>query len=55
MIGYVCIWIRSWDRDLIRARGVALGQEFRGKGVNVALGKSTSNIVFGPLLLKTRL
>ncbi|KAF8602046.1 beta-glucosidase [Ceratobasidium sp. AG-I] len=28
----------TWDRDLIRARGVALGQEFRGKGVNVALG-----------------
>ncbi|KAG8770147.1 hypothetical protein FRC12_004481 [Ceratobasidium sp. 428] len=28
----------TWDRDLIRARGVALGQEFRGKGVNIALG-----------------
>ncbi|CAE6533613.1 unnamed protein product, partial [Rhizoctonia solani] len=28
----------TWDRDLIRARGVALGEEFRGKGVNVALG-----------------
>ncbi|KAJ1302819.1 hypothetical protein OPQ81_003125 [Rhizoctonia solani] len=28
----------TWDRKLIRARGVALGEEFRGKGVNVALG-----------------
>ncbi|KAG8701289.1 hypothetical protein FRC08_004183 [Ceratobasidium sp. 394] len=28
----------TWDRDLIRARGVAMGQEFRGKGVNIALG-----------------
>ncbi|CEL60157.1 hypothetical protein RSOLAG1IB_09406 [Rhizoctonia solani AG-1 IB] len=28
----------TWDRDLIRARGVSLGEEFRGKGVNVALG-----------------
>ncbi|QRW09292.1 glycoside hydrolase family 3 protein [Ceratobasidium sp. AG-Ba] len=28
----------TWDRDLIRARGVALGQEFKGKGVHVALG-----------------
>ncbi|ELU39442.1 glycoside hydrolase family 3 protein [Rhizoctonia solani AG-1 IA] len=28
----------TWDRNLIRARGVALGEEFRGKGVNVALG-----------------
>lgn len=36
----VWIWVRRWDRELIRARGVALGQEFKGKGVNVALGKS---------------
>ncbi|KDN35961.1 hypothetical protein RSAG8_11172, partial [Rhizoctonia solani AG-8 WAC10335] len=28
----------TWDRELIRARGKALGEEFRGKGVNVALG-----------------
>ncbi|KDN36528.1 hypothetical protein RSAG8_10775, partial [Rhizoctonia solani AG-8 WAC10335] len=28
----------TWDRELIRARGEALGEEFRGKGVNVALG-----------------
>ncbi|KAB5591869.1 hypothetical protein CTheo_4698 [Ceratobasidium theobromae] len=28
----------TWDKSLIRARGVALGQEFKGKGVNVALG-----------------
>ncbi|KAG8939326.1 hypothetical protein FRC03_006374, partial [Tulasnella sp. 419] len=28
----------TWDRDLIRQRGVALAEEFRGKGVHVALG-----------------
>lgn len=28
----------TWSRSLLRARGVALGREFRGKGVNVALG-----------------
>lgn len=28
----------TWDKDLIRARGKALGEEFRGKGVNIALG-----------------
>ncbi|KAF8319075.1 glycoside hydrolase [Clavulina sp. PMI_390] len=28
----------TWDRDLILQRGVAMGEEFRGKGVNVALG-----------------
>ncbi|KAG6823589.1 hypothetical protein H0H93_003366, partial [Arthromyces matolae] len=28
----------TFNRDLIRARGVAMGQEHRGKGVNVALG-----------------
>jgi beta-glucosidase-like glycosyl hydrolase len=27
-----------FDRDLMRRRGVALGKEFRGKGVHVALG-----------------
>jgi hypothetical protein len=25
----------TWDKDLIYARGVAIGEEFRGKGVNV--------------------
>ena len=28
----------SWDRDLFYRRGVALGREFRGKGVHFALG-----------------
>lgn len=28
----------TWDKDLIYARGLAMGQEHRGKGVNVALG-----------------
>ncbi|KAG1762841.1 glycoside hydrolase family 3 protein [Suillus occidentalis] len=28
----------TWNRALMRARGLALGQEFKGKGVNIALG-----------------
>ncbi|OJT07008.1 hypothetical protein TRAPUB_2138 [Trametes pubescens] len=28
----------TWQRALIRARGLAIGQEFKGKGVEVALG-----------------
>ncbi|KAG1848684.1 glycoside hydrolase, partial [Suillus subluteus] len=28
----------SWNHPLMRARGLALGQEFKGKGVNIALG-----------------
>ncbi|KAG8734777.1 hypothetical protein FRC12_018380 [Ceratobasidium sp. 428] len=28
----------TWDRDLIRRRGEAMGREFKGKGVHVALG-----------------
>jgi beta-glucosidase len=28
----------TWNRILMRARGLALGQEFKGKGVNIALG-----------------
>ncbi|KAJ6607197.1 beta-glucosidase [Mycena sp. CBHHK59/15] len=32
----------TWDRDLINARGKAMGQEHRGKGVNVALGPMTN-------------
>lgn len=31
-----------FDKDLIYARGYALGQEFRGKGVHVALGPMTN-------------
>jgi len=32
----------TWDVDLIKARGVAMGEEHRGKGVNVALGPMTN-------------
>lgn len=28
----------TWDRNLMRAQGVAMGKEFRGKGANVQLG-----------------
>ena len=28
----------TWNRTLIHARGKAIGQEFKGKGVNVGLG-----------------
>lgn len=28
----------TWDANLMHQRGVALGAEFRGKGINVALG-----------------
>ncbi|OSD03878.1 glycoside hydrolase family 3 protein [Trametes coccinea BRFM310] len=28
----------TWRRDLFRARGLAMGREFKGKGVHVALG-----------------
>lgn len=30
----------TFDKDLMYARGVAIGEEFRGKGVNVHLGPS---------------
>ncbi|KAF2021863.1 glycoside hydrolase family 3 protein [Aaosphaeria arxii CBS 175.79] len=39
----------TWDKDLTYARGVAIGEEFRGKGVNVHLGPSV-----GPLGRKPR-
>ncbi|KAF7358310.1 Beta-glucosidase [Mycena venus] len=32
----------TWDTALIEARGKAMGAEFRGKGVNVALGPMTN-------------
>ncbi|KAJ7702117.1 glycoside hydrolase superfamily [Mycena olivaceomarginata] len=32
----------TWDVDLIEARGRAMGAEFRGKGVHVALGPMTN-------------
>ena len=39
----------TWDKDLMLARGVALGQEFRGKGANLYLGPTV-----GPLGRKPR-
>ncbi|KAF2837832.1 glycoside hydrolase family 3 protein [Patellaria atrata CBS 101060] len=39
----------TWDKDLMYARGAALGEEFRGKGVNIALLPSV-----GPLGRKPR-
>lgn len=39
----------TWDKDLMRRRGEAIGDEFRGKGVNVYLGPSV-----GPLGRKPR-
>ncbi|KAF2659263.1 glycoside hydrolase family 3 protein [Lophiostoma macrostomum CBS 122681] len=39
----------TFDKDLMHARGVAIGEEFRGKGVNVHLGPSV-----GPLGRKPR-
>ncbi|KAH9868606.1 hypothetical protein J1614_007678 [Plenodomus biglobosus] len=39
----------TWDKDLIYRRGVAIGEEFRGKGVNIHLGPS-----IGPLGRKPR-
>ncbi|KAJ7187111.1 putative beta-glucosidase [Mycena filopes] len=35
----------TWNRELMAARGTALGQEFHDKGVNIALGPTTG----GPL------
>ncbi|KAJ7169218.1 glycoside hydrolase superfamily [Mycena crocata] len=32
----------TWDVDLIKARGTAMGKEHRGKGVNAALGPMTN-------------
>ncbi|KZV87575.1 beta glucosidase precursor [Exidia glandulosa HHB12029] len=32
----------TWDPDLFYARGKAMGEEFRGKGINVALGPMTN-------------
>ena len=39
----------TWDKDLMYRRSVAIGEEFRGKGVNVALAPSV-----GPLGRKAR-
>ncbi|KAF1833818.1 beta-glucosidase-like protein [Decorospora gaudefroyi] len=39
----------TWDKDQLYRRGVAIGEEFRGKGINVHLGPSV-----GPLGRKPR-
>lgn len=39
----------TWDKDLIHARGVALGKEFRGKGANVYLGPTVGPLGRKPL------
>ncbi|KAM7204363.1 Glycoside hydrolase superfamily [Rhypophila sp. PSN 637] len=39
----------TFDKDLIYARGVALGQEFRGKGANVYLGPAVGPMGRKPL------
>ena len=39
----------TWDKDLIYARGVALGKEFRGKGANVYLGPTVGPLGRKPL------
>lgn len=39
----------TWDKDLMYARGVALGEEARGKGINVQMGP-----VVGPIGRKPR-
>lgn len=42
----------TWDTDLMYQRGVAMGQEFRGKGVNVALGPMVRiNLLLSSLLV----
>jgi len=37
----------TWDRKLMYERGYAMGAEFKGKGINVALGPVVGSI---PLL-----
>ncbi|KAK0728134.1 glycosyl hydrolase family 3 N terminal domain-containing protein [Lasiosphaeria miniovina] len=39
----------TWDKNLIYARGVALGREFRGKGANVYLGPTVGPLGRKPL------
>lgn len=39
----------TWDKSLMLARGVALGEEFRGKGVNIALGPTVGPLGRKPL------
>lgn len=37
--------LSSWNKELIRQRGVAMAEEFKGKGINVALGPAMYVIV----------
>ncbi len=39
----------TWDKDLMYARGVALGKEFRGKGANIHLGPTVGPLGRKPL------
>ena len=39
----------TWDKNLIYARGVAIGKEFRGKGANVYLGPTVGPLGRKPL------
>lgn len=45
----------TFDKDLMYARGVAIGKEFRGKGANVYLGPSVGPIGYVlPLTMSPR-
>jgi beta-glucosidase-like glycosyl hydrolase len=37
----------TWDRELMYLRGLAMGEEFKGKGVNMALGPVVSTVISG--------
>lgn len=39
----------TWDKDLIYQRAVAIGKEFRGKGVNIYLGPTVGPLGRKPL------
>lgn len=39
----------TWDKSLIYERAVAIGQEFRGKGVNIYLGPTVGPLGRKPL------
>ncbi|KAI0289895.1 glycoside hydrolase superfamily [Multifurca ochricompacta] len=43
----------TWKRSLLRARGVAMGQEHVGKGVNIALGRNWEGFGADPFLAST--
>lgn len=41
----------TWDRKLMYERGYAMGEEFKGKGINVALGPVVRSIPPSPPML----